>query len=76
MVHKFVPTFEQKADKLHWIPMFCTWFGLYGLCKLPWNDINPEDNKDTEDPAKAEKYVQWYAQYFSAVKEKKQPLTI
>ncbi len=27
----------------------------------------PEDNKDTEDPAKVEKHVQWYAQSFSAV---------
>ena len=41
------------------------------MCKLPWNDIVPEDNKDTEDPAKAEKHVQWYAQYFSAVTGKK-----
>jgi aldehyde:ferredoxin oxidoreductase len=67
MVHNFMPTFEQKAEALHWFPMFRTWFSLCGLCKLPWNDIVPEDNKDTKEPAKVMKHVQWYAEYFSAV---------
>jgi aldehyde:ferredoxin oxidoreductase len=40
---------------------------LCGLCKLPWNDIVPEDNKDTQEPAKVMKHVQWYAEYYSAV---------
>jgi len=62
-----MPTFEQKAEALHWFPMFRTWFGLCGLCKLPWNDIVPEDNKDTMEPAKVMKHVNWYADYFSAV---------
>ncbi len=67
MVHNFMPSFEQKAEALHWFPMFRTWFGLCGLCKLPWNDIVPEDNKDNPEPAKVVKHVEWYAQYFSAV---------
>ena len=67
MVHNFMPTFEQKAEALHWFPMFRTWFGLCGLCKLPWNDIVPDDNKSTPEPAKVMKHVQWYAEYFSAV---------
>jgi aldehyde:ferredoxin oxidoreductase len=67
MVHNFMPTFEQKAEALHWFPMFRTWFSLCGLCKLPWNDIVPEDNKDTAEPAKVMKHVQWYAEYFTAV---------
>ena len=71
MVHNFMPTFEQKAEALHWFPMFRTWFGLCGLCKLPWNDIVPEDNKDTAEPAKVMKHVQWYADYFSAVTGRK-----
>ncbi len=71
MVHNFMPTFEQKAEALHWFPMFRTWFGLCGLCKLPWNDIVPEDNKDTEEPAKVMKHVQWYAEYFYAVTGRK-----
>ena len=67
MVHNYMPTFEQKAEALHWFPMFRTWFGLCGLCKLPWNDIVPEDNKDTPEPAKVMKHVQWYADYYGAV---------
>ncbi|UCG71234.1 MAG: aldehyde:ferredoxin oxidoreductase [Thermoplasmata archaeon] len=67
MVHKLMPTFEQKAEALHWFPMFRTWFGLCGLCKLPWNDIVPEDNKETPEPAKVMKHVNWYAKYFSTV---------
>jgi len=67
MVNKLMPTFEQKAEALYWFPMWRTWFGLNGLCKLPWNDIVPEDNKGTPEPAKVMKHVQWYADYFSAV---------
>ncbi len=67
MVHNFMPTFEQKAEALHWFPLFRTWFGLCGLCKLPWNDVTPADNKQTPEPAKVAKHVEWYAQYFSAV---------
>ncbi len=67
MVHKFMPTFELKAEALHWFPMFRTWFSLCGLCKLPWNDVVPPDNKNTKEPAKVIKHVQWYSQYFTAV---------
>jgi aldehyde:ferredoxin oxidoreductase len=67
MVHNLMPTFDQKAEALHWFPMFRTWFGLCGLCKLPWNDIVPPDNKETAEPAKVIKHVQWYAEYFTAV---------
>jgi len=67
MVNNLMPTFEQKAEALWWFPTWRTWFGLNGLCKLPWNDIVPEDNKGTPEPAKVMKHVQWYADYFSAV---------
>lgn len=67
MVHNFMPTFPQKAEALYWFPLFRTWFGLCGLCKLPWNDIVPEDNKSTPEPAKVAKHVEWYAEYFGAV---------
>jgi len=67
MVHNFMPTFEQKAEALHWFPMFRTWFGLCGLCKLPWNDVIPEDNKDMPEPAKVMKHVKWYAEYYRTV---------
>jgi aldehyde:ferredoxin oxidoreductase len=71
MVHNFMPTFEQKAEALHWFPMWRTWFGLCGLCKLPWNDIVPEDNAQTPEPEKVIKHVEWYAEYFTAVTGRK-----
>jgi aldehyde:ferredoxin oxidoreductase len=71
MVHNFMPTFEQKAEALHWFPLWRTWFGLCGLCKLPWNDIVPADNKQTKEPAKVMRHVEWYTQYFGAVTGKK-----
>ena len=35
MVLKLIPSFEEKAEALDYFPMFRTWFGLNGLCKLP-----------------------------------------
>jgi aldehyde:ferredoxin oxidoreductase len=67
IVHKLIPTFEQKAESLHWFPMFRTWFGLNGLCKLPWNDVTPEGNSKTKEPAKVMAHVENYAKLFSAV---------
>lgn len=67
MVHNFMPSFENKAEALHWFPMFRTWFSLCGLCKLPWNDIVPFDNKETKEPAKVMKHVNWYADFFNAI---------
>jgi aldehyde:ferredoxin oxidoreductase len=71
MVHKLMPTFEQKAEGLHWFPMFRTWFSLNGLCKLPWNDVMPEDNNKTNDPAKIMAHVENYINLFSAVTGRK-----
>ena len=67
MVHGYLPTFEDKAEALHWFPMWRTWFSLNGLCKLPWNDVVPTDNKDTEEPAKVMKHVDWYIDFYSSV---------
>ena len=67
MVHKLMPTFEQKAENLYWFPMFRTWFGLNGLCKLPCNDVIPEDNSKTKEPAKVMSHVENYATLFTAV---------
>ncbi|MDZ4121713.1 MAG: aldehyde ferredoxin oxidoreductase C-terminal domain-containing protein, partial [Candidatus Cloacimonadaceae bacterium] len=60
MVNNHIPTFADKAEALHYFPMFRTWFGLQGLCKLPWNDIEPEDNAKTDEPAKVPEHVQNY----------------
>lgn len=64
MVHGYLPTFEDKAEALHWFPMWRTWFSLNGLCKLPWNDIVPEDNGHTSEPAKVMKHVDRYYRFF------------
>ena len=60
MVNNQIPTFEDKAEALHYFPMFRTWFGLYGLCKLPWNDIVPESNALSDEPAKIPEHVENY----------------
>ncbi len=67
MVNNQIPTFEKKAEALHYFPMFRTWFGLVGLCKLPWNDVEPEDNKQTDEPAKVPEHVDNYVTIFNAV---------
>jgi len=67
MVNNLIPTFEDKAEALHYFPMFRTWFGLQGLCKLPWNDIEPEDNAQTDEPAKVPEHVQNYVDIYTAV---------
>lgn len=59
-VHKLLPTFQDKAEALHYFPMWRTWFSLHGLCKLPWNDISPANNKQTKEPAKVEEHVENY----------------
>ena len=71
MVHNLMPTFEQKAENLHWFPMWRTWFGLNGLCKLPWNDVVPEGNKQTKEPAKVMAHVETYAKLFYGVTGRK-----
>lgn len=67
MVHNLMPSFEQKAESLHWFPMWRTWFGLNGLCKLPWNDVMPEGNRQTKEPAKFMAHVENYLNFFYAV---------
>ncbi|MGV8041021.1 MAG: aldehyde ferredoxin oxidoreductase family protein [Thermoanaerobaculaceae bacterium] len=67
MVNKQIPTFEDKAEALYYFPLFRTWFGLNGLCKLPWNDIEPADNAQTAEPAKVPDHVYNYCELFSGI---------
>ena len=76
VIRNSIPTFEDKARALRWFPYWRTAFSLLGLCKLPWNDIQPESQKDhpIKDPitgdlirAKVPDHVEWYAKFFSAV---------
>lgn len=67
MVNNQIPTFADKAEALHYFPLFRTWFGLNGLCKLPWNDIVPADNKKEAESAKVPGHVRNYVAIFNAV---------
>jgi aldehyde:ferredoxin oxidoreductase len=67
MINNRIPTFEDKAEALHYFPMFRTWFGLVGLCKLPWNDVEPESNAQSDEPAKVPEHVDNYVTIYKAV---------
>ena len=64
MVNNQLPTFEDKAESLFYYPLWRTWFGLWGLCKLPWNDVVPADNHREDTPAKVSDHVR---NYFRAI---------
>ncbi len=68
MVNNQIPTFEDKAEALHYFPMWRTWFGLNGLCKLPWNDVEPTaTNAESDEAAKVPEHVQNYVELFAGV---------
>ena len=71
LVHKQLPTFEAKAEALHYFPMWRTWFSLHGLCKLPWNDIIPVSNKTAKEPQKVPEHVENYTWLYEGVTGKK-----
>jgi aldehyde:ferredoxin oxidoreductase len=69
-INNQIPTFADKAEALHYFPMWRTWFGLNGLCKLPWNDVEPADNRTAFtgiDAAKVPEHVANYVTLFTAV---------
>jgi aldehyde:ferredoxin oxidoreductase len=72
-VNNQLPTFEDKAEALHYFPMWRTWFSLHGLCKLPWNDILPEGNDQTDEPAKVPEHVENYTWLYEGLSG--QPVT-
>jgi aldehyde:ferredoxin oxidoreductase len=67
MVNNQIPTFEKKAEALYYFPMFRTWFGLQGLCKLPWNDVEPVDNHLQAEPGKVPEHVDNYVTIYKSV---------
>jgi aldehyde:ferredoxin oxidoreductase len=66
-VENLLPTIEDKAEALHYFPMWRTWFSLHGLCKLPWNDIKPIDNNETDAPQKIPEHVENYTWVYEGV---------
>ncbi|MFO7978269.1 MAG: aldehyde ferredoxin oxidoreductase C-terminal domain-containing protein, partial [Bacteroidales bacterium] len=67
MVNNQIPSFDDKAEALHYFPMFRTWFGLMGLCKLCWNDVVPESNVEADEPQKIPEHVDNYVAIYTAV---------
>ena len=70
-VNKQLPTFEDKAEALYYFPMWRTWFSLHGLCKLPWNDITPAKNAETDEPNKVPEHVENYTWLYEGMLGKK-----
>ena len=69
MVNNQIPSFEDKAEALYYFPLFRTWFGLHGLCKIVWNDIVPADNKKYPplEAAKIPDHVRAYWKFFEGM---------
>jgi aldehyde:ferredoxin oxidoreductase len=67
MVNNQIPTFEDKAEALFYFPLWRTWFGLNGLCKLLWNDVVPADNHMEKEPAKVPGHVRGYLRFFEGM---------
>jgi len=69
MVNNQIPTFKDKAEALYYFPLWRTWFGLLGLCKLPWNDVVPADNSKFDPPvaAKIPDHVNNYFKFFEGM---------
>ncbi len=70
MVNEQLPTFEDKAEALHYFPMWRTWFSLHGLCKLPWNDVTPANNNKTSEPNKVPEHVENYTWLYEGLSGK------
>ena len=69
MVNNQIPSFEDKAEALYYYPLFRTWFGLMGLCKLIWNDVVPADNKKyrPQEAAKVPDHVNNFQKFFEGM---------
>ncbi len=46
LIQNNLPTLEDKARALKVFPQFRSMFGLFGLCRLPWNHIIPWHDKN------------------------------
>ncbi len=70
MVNNQIPSFADKAEALYYFPLFRTWFGLLGLCKIVWNDVSPKNNSIVNAPQEAAKipeHVENYWKYFEGM---------
>jgi aldehyde:ferredoxin oxidoreductase len=74
-VNNQIPTFEDKAEALYYYPLWRTWFGLLGQCKIIWNDVVPADNSKYPPPvaAKVPGHVENFFKFFEGMTGK--PMT-
>ena len=75
MVNNQIPTFEDKAEALYYYPLWRTWFGLLGQCKIIWNDVVPADNSTYPPPiaAKVPGHMESFFKFFEGMTGK--PMT-
>lgn len=68
-VNNQIPSFEDKAEALYYFPLWRTWFGLHGLCKLLWNDIVPEGNRNypPQEAAKIPEHVEDFLKFYEGM---------
>jgi len=68
-VNNQIPSFEDKAEALYYFPLWRTWFGLHGLCKLLWNDIVPESNRNypPQEAAKIPEHVEDFLNFYEGM---------
>ncbi len=69
MVNNQIPSFEDKANALYYYPLWRTWFGLHGLCKLIWNDVVPSDNNKykPQEAAKVPGHVEDFFNFYEGM---------
>lgn len=64
-----MPTLDDKAQALTVFPTFRTMFGIFGLCRLPWNNIIPWhcNDPDISENEKITEHAKDYCKLFEAV---------
>ncbi len=60
-------TIEEKVEAVWYLSTLRTWFGLQGICKMPWADIQPADNGMTKHPERIPEHVDNYIRIYTAV---------
>jgi len=69
-----IPATEQKARAITIFPIFRTMFGIFGLCRLPWNSIIPIDSDSKEYEYESEiikEHIKDYCLLYEAVTSNK-----
>ena len=60
-------TIPEKVEAVWYLSTLRTWFGLQGICKMPWADIQPADNGCREHPERIPEHVENYIGVYRAV---------